>query len=198
MGPRARASRPSCTACGARHAECGRHLRRRPGGQPARRSRADPAPARPHRLRLPVLQPRPTLTARENILLPVDLAGAKVDETGSTSSSASSASVTASRTARPRCRGPTAAGGVCPGPHPRPDLVFADEPPQPRLERRRRDARLLAALGARARQSIVMVTHDPRGAPTPARGLSGRRHDRGDMSDPTAESVLEQMKQLGT
>jgi putative ABC transport system ATP-binding protein len=48
-------------------------------------------------------------------------------------------------------------------------------------------------------QSIVMVTHDPRGAAYAGRVVFlADGTIVGDMSDPTAESVLEQMKQLGT
>ena len=45
----------------------------------AERRGADQAAARSHRLHLPVLQPAPMLTAQENILLPLSIAGLKAD-----------------------------------------------------------------------------------------------------------------------
>ena len=51
------------------------------GDHDARRQRPDEAPARAHRLRLPVLQPAARCsTAKENILLPLTIAGEKPDD----------------------------------------------------------------------------------------------------------------------
>jgi putative ABC transport system ATP-binding protein len=81
----------------------------------------------------------------------------------------------------------------------RPDLIFADEPTGnldsnasgEMLEFLRRS---VTEFG----QSIVMVTHDARGAAF-ADGVIFLADGRvvGEIQDPTADSILEQMKRLG-
>ncbi len=52
----------------------------------------------------------PTLTALQNIVLPLDLAGRRPDPQRSTRSSRPLASVTGSATSRPSCRGASSSG----------------------------------------------------------------------------------------
>jgi len=143
----------------------------------------------------------PTLTARENILLPVDLAGAKVDEDWfdflvgqlgiGDRLSHRPTEMSGGQQQRVSCARALIR---------RPDLVFADEPTG-NLDSNAA-GEMLGFLRHSARelgQSIVMVTHDPRGAAYAGRVVFlADGTIVGDMSDPTAESVLEQMKQLGT
>jgi putative ABC transport system ATP-binding protein len=143
----------------------------------------------------------PTLTARENILLPVDLAGAKVDEDWfdflvgqlgiGDRLSHRPTEMSGGQQQRVACARALIR---------RPDLVFADEPTG-NLDSNAA-GEMLGFLRHSARelgQSIVMVTHDPRGAAYAGRVVFlADGTIVGDMSDPTAESVLEQMKQLGT
>jgi len=141
------------------------------------------------------------LTARENILLPVDLAGAKVDEDWfdflvgqlgiGDRLSHRPTEMSGGQQQRVACARALIR---------RPDLVFADEPTG-NLDSNAA-GEMLGFLRHSARelgQSIVMVTHDPRGAAYAGRVVFlADGTIVGDMSDPTAESVLEQMKQLGT
>jgi putative ABC transport system ATP-binding protein len=82
----------------------------------------------------------------------------------------------------------------------RPELIFADEPTG-NLDSNS-SAEMLGFLRRSVKefsQSIVMVTHDPRGAAFADRVVflaDGRVV--GELHDPTADSVLEQMRQMGT
>jgi putative ABC transport system ATP-binding protein len=142
----------------------------------------------------------PTLTARENITLPADLAGAKVDQAwfdylvgqlgiGDRLSHRPS-EMSGGQQQRAACA--RALIG-------RPDLIFADEPTG-NLDSNS-SSEMLAFLRTSVTefgQSIVMVTHDPRGAAFADRVVflaDGTVVD--ELASPTADSVLEQMKQLG-
>ncbi len=143
----------------------------------------------------------PTLTAEENILLPADLAGAKVDQ-------AWFGSLVEQLGIRDRLshRPSELSGGqqqrvACAraliG---RPDMIFADEPTG-NLDSNS-SAELLAFLRRSVNelgQSIVMVTHDPRGASFADRVVflaDGKVV--GELQSPTPETVLENIKQLGS
>jgi putative ABC transport system ATP-binding protein len=143
----------------------------------------------------------PTLTAGENITLPIDLAGEKVDQQWFDYLVAQ-LGITDRLTHRPsemsggqqqRCACARALIN-------RPDLVFADEPTG-NLD----SISTTEMLGFLRRsvdefgQSIVMVTHDPRGAAYADRVVflaDGRVVD--ELYDPTADSVLERVRKLGT
>jgi putative ABC transport system ATP-binding protein len=142
----------------------------------------------------------PTLTARENITLPADLAGAKVDEAwfdylvgqlgiGDRLSHRPS-EMSGGQQQRAACA--RALIG-------RPDLIFADEPTG-NLDSNA-STEMLAFLRNSVTefgQSIVMVTHDARGAAFADRVVflaDGKVV--GELTAPTADSVLEQMKRLG-
>ena len=144
----------------------------------------------------------PTLTAGENITLPADLAGRQgrpglVRLPG--------------RPAGDRATGcPTGPSEMSGGQQQRaacaraligrPDLIFADEPTG-NLDSNS-SGEMLAFLRRSVTefdQSIVMVTHDPRGAAFADRVVflaDGKVV--GELLSPTADSVLEQMKQLGS
>jgi putative ABC transport system ATP-binding protein len=143
----------------------------------------------------------PTLTAGENITLPVDLAGEKVDQQWFDYLVAQ-LGISDRLTHRPnelsggqqqRCACARALIN-------RPDLVFADEPTG-NLD----SVSTTEMLGFLRRsvdefgQSIVMVTHDPRGAAYADRVVflaDGRVVD--ELDKPTADSVLERVRTLGT
>jgi putative ABC transport system ATP-binding protein len=143
----------------------------------------------------------PTLSAGENITLPADLAGAKVDQAwfdylvgalgiadrlSHRPSEMSGGQQQRTACARALIR--------------RPDLIFADEPTG-NLDSSA-SAEVLAFLRRSVDehgQSIVMVTHDPRGAAYADRVVflaDGRVV--GELASPTADSVLEQMLKLGS
>jgi putative ABC transport system ATP-binding protein len=142
----------------------------------------------------------PTLTASENITLPADLAGAKVDRAWfgylveqlgiAGRLSHRPAEMSGGQQQRTAC----ARALVRP-----PDLIFADEPTG-NLDSNA-SAEVLAFLrGAVTEhgQSIVMVTHDPRAAAYADRVVflaDGKVV--GELVSPTADSVLEQMKMVG-
>jgi putative ABC transport system ATP-binding protein len=143
----------------------------------------------------------PTLTARENITLPADLAGAKVDpawfdylvdQLGIRDRlSHRPTEMSGGQQQRAACA--RALIG-------RPDLIFADEPTG-NLDSNSSTEMLTFMRGSvtEFNQSIVMVTHDPRGAAFADRVVflaDGRVV--GELSSPTADSVLEQMKRLGS
>jgi putative ABC transport system ATP-binding protein len=143
----------------------------------------------------------PMLTARENIVLPSDLAGTKVDgewfdylvaqlHIGDRLSHRPS-EMSGGQQQRVACA--RALIG-------RPDLVFADEPTG-NLDSNA-SAEMLGFLRqsvSELGQSIVMVTHDARGAAYAERVVFlADGTVVGDLADPTADSVLEQMKQLGS
>jgi putative ABC transport system ATP-binding protein len=142
----------------------------------------------------------PTLTAGENITLAADLAGATVDwawfdylvgrlgiadRLSHRPSELSGGQQQRIACARALLR--------------RPELVFADEPTG-NLDSKA-SARTLAFLrGAVSEhgQSVVMVTHDPRAATYADRVVflaDGRV--MGDLTSPTADAVLERVRQLG-
>lgn len=143
----------------------------------------------------------PTLTAGENITLPADLAGRKVDK-GWFDYLVSQLGIGDRLSHRPtemsggqqqRCACARALIN-------RPDLVFADEPTgnldsnstSELLEFMRRSVDEFG-------QSIVMVTHDPRGAAFADRVVflaDGNIVD--ELAAPTADSVLEHMRTLGS
>jgi putative ABC transport system ATP-binding protein len=143
----------------------------------------------------------PTLTAAENITLPADLAGAKVDQAwfdylveqlgiGDRLNHRPS-EMSGGQQQRAACA--RALIG-------RPDLVFADEPTG-NLDSNS-SAEMLEFLRRSVtefHQSIVMVTHDARGAAFSDRVVflaDGKVVD--ELMAPTADSVLERMKQLGS
>ena len=142
----------------------------------------------------------PTLTARENILLPLDLTGTRVeparfddivaslrlgDRLGHLPSQLSGGQQQRVAIARALIT--------------RPQVVFADEPTGA-LDSRS-GTELLNHLRSASRhlgQTIVMVTHDPNAAAFAGRALilsDGRIVD--DQSGPTADTVLAAMKKLG-
>jgi putative ABC transport system ATP-binding protein len=143
----------------------------------------------------------PTLTARENITLPADLAGRPVDEDWfaflvdqlgiADRLGHRPTELSGGQQQRVACA--RALMG-------RPDLVFADEPTG-NLDSNA-SGEMLAFLRRSVtefHQSIVMVTHDARGAAYADRVVflaDGRLV--GELHQPTADSVLEQMKRLGS
>jgi putative ABC transport system ATP-binding protein len=143
----------------------------------------------------------PTLTAGENVTLPVDLAGRNVDpewfdylvhQLGITDRLSHRPSEL-SGGQQQRCACARALIN-------RPDLVFADEPTG-NLDSNS-TTELLGFLRRSVddfRQSIVMVTHDPRGAAYADRVVflaDGKVVDQ--LLNPTADSVLEHVRRLGT
>jgi putative ABC transport system ATP-binding protein len=143
----------------------------------------------------------PTLDAGENIRLPADLAGLKVDQAWfdflvdqlgiRDRLSHRPGEMSGGQQQRVACA--RALIG-------RPDLIFADEPTG-NLDSNS-SGEMLAFLRRSVTefgQSIVMVTHDPRGAAFADRVVflaDGRVV--GELLSPTADSVLEQVKRLGT
>ncbi len=143
----------------------------------------------------------PTLTAGENITLPADLAGRKVDKDWF-DYLVQQLGIAERLTHRPsemsggqqqRCACARALIN-------RPDLVFADEPTG-NLDSNSTNEMLtfLKRSVTDSGQSIVMVTHDPHGAAYADRVVflaDGNIVD--ELHDPTADSVLEHMRTLGT
>lgn len=143
----------------------------------------------------------PTLTAGENITLPVDLAGRKVekewfdylvDQLG-IADRLSHRPSELSGGQQQRCACARALIN-------RPDLVFADEPTG-NLDSNSTTEMLsfLRRSVTEFGQSIVMVTHDPHGAAYADRVVflaDGNIVD--ELSEPTADSVLERIRTLGT
>ena len=142
----------------------------------------------------------PTLTAGENIRLPLDLAGAPVDEAWM-ASLVDELGLSDRLGHRPGelSGGQAQRVAVARALLARPDLIFADEPTG-NLDSNS-SAEVLGFLQRSVRehgQSIVMVTHDARGAAYADRVVflaDGRVVD--ELEGPTAETVLERMKQLG-
>jgi len=143
----------------------------------------------------------PTLTAGENITLPLDLAGRPVDREWF-AYLVDQLGLADRLTHRPQemsggqqQRVACARALIC-----RPDLVFADEPTG-NLDSNA-SAEMLGFLRRSVDefgQSIVMVTHDPRGASYADRVVflaDGNVVD--ELSEPTPDSVLERMRTLGT
>ncbi len=143
----------------------------------------------------------PTLTARENITLPSDLAGKKVDQ-GWFDYLVAQLGIGDRLSHRPvEMSGGQQQRAACAraliG---RPDLIFADEPTG-NLDSNSSSEMLgfLRRSVTEFNQSIVMVTHDPRGAAFADRVVflaDGKVV--GELASPTADSVLEHMKQLGS
>jgi putative ABC transport system ATP-binding protein len=143
----------------------------------------------------------PTLTAAENITLPVDLAGRKVDKEWF-DYLVDQLGIVDRLSHRPgelsggqqqRCACARALIN-------RPDLVFADEPTG-NLDSNSTTEMLtfLRRSVTEFGQSIVMVTHDPHGASYADRVVflaDGNIVD--DLSGPTPDSVLERIRTLGT
>ena len=142
----------------------------------------------------------PMLTARQNVLLPLGLAGTRVDEAWF-DHVAGVLGITDRLHHRPaelsggqQQRVATARALVT-----RPDVLFADEPTGA-LDSAS-SAELLAFLRTSVRelgQSVVMVTHDPRAAAYADRVVllaDGRLVD--DVDSPTEDSVIAAMRQLG-
>jgi putative ABC transport system ATP-binding protein len=142
----------------------------------------------------------PTLNATENITLPVALAGAKVDQKW-LSDLAEQLGISDRLTHRP--------GELSGGQQQRvacaralinkPDLIFADEPTG-NLDSNS-SAEVLTFLRRSVTefgQSIVMVTHDPRGAAYADRVIFlADGSVVSELEQPTADSVLERMRTLG-
>ena len=142
----------------------------------------------------------PTLTAAENITLPMDIAGRKPDQ-------AWVDRLIDTVGLRPRLsHRPTELSGgqqqrvaAARALASRPSIVFADEPTG-NLDSRS-SAEVLEFLRTSVRefgQTVVMVTHDPSAASYAERVVflaDGRIVD--EMADPTAERVLDRMKGLG-
>jgi len=143
----------------------------------------------------------PTLTALENIVLPINLAGGKVDQEWLTflvdqlgigdRLSHHPAEMSGGQQQRTACARAMIR---------RPELIFADEPTG-NLDSNS-SGEMLAFLRRSVNefhQSIVMVTHDARAAAHADRVVflaDGRLV--GEIVTPTADSVLEQMKRLGS
>jgi putative ABC transport system ATP-binding protein len=142
----------------------------------------------------------PTLTASENITLPIDIAGRKPDagwvdtivQTTGLSDRLSHKPTELSGGQQQRVAAARALAS-------RPEVVFADEPTG-NLDSHS-SAELLAFMRRAVHefgQTIVMVTHDPVAAGYAERVVflaDGRTVD--EMADPTAERVLDRMKLLG-
>ena len=142
----------------------------------------------------------PTLTAIENITLPIDLAGGKIDRAWITSV------VDTLRIGdRLKHKPDELSGGqqqrvaVARALATRPQIIFADEPTG-NLDTRS-GAEVLGIMRDSVRklgQTVVMVTHDPVAAGYADRAIflvDGRVVDQ--MLEPTADRVLDQMKTLG-
>jgi len=142
----------------------------------------------------------PTLTALENITLPATLAGRKPDKAW-----LDTVIRTVGLGSRLAHRPSELSGGqqqrvaVARALAARPEIVFADEPTG-NLDSHA-GAEILAFLRRAARelgQTVVMVTHDPVAASYASRVVflnDGRIVD--EMAEPTAERVLDRMKQFG-
>ena len=142
----------------------------------------------------------PTLSAIENITLPASLAGRKTDAAW-----LDTVVTTVGLGDRLRHRPSELSGGqqqrvaVARALASQPEIIFADEPTG-NLDSRT-GSEILAFMRRAVRelgQTIVMVTHDPSAASYAGRVVflaDGRIVD--ELADPTAESVLDRMKQLG-
>ena len=142
----------------------------------------------------------PTLTALENITLPMDLAGRKPDREW-----LDLVVATVGLGDRLKHRPSELSGGqqqrvaVARALAGRPEIVFADEPTG-NLDSRT-GAEILAFMRQAVRelgQTIVMVTHDPVAASYADRVVFlADGHIVDELLDPTAESVLDRMKSFG-
>lgn len=142
----------------------------------------------------------PTLSAAENITLPIDLAGKDVDQAWF-DLLVSRLGVADRLTHRPTelSGGQQQRVACARALINRPELVFADEPTG-NLDSNA-SAEVLAFLRESVTeldQSIVMVTHDPRGAAYADRVLFlSDGQVVGEIREPTADSVLDRMRSLG-
>ena len=142
----------------------------------------------------------PTLTAAENITLPLDLAGTKVDRewfddiVGRLGIGDRLDHQPSEMSGGQQQRVACARALIT-----RPELIFADEPTG-NLDSYA-SAELLSFLKdstVRTGQSVVMVTHDPRAAAYSDRVvLLADGAVAGELEEPTADSVLEWMRNLG-
>jgi putative ABC transport system ATP-binding protein len=142
----------------------------------------------------------PTLTAIENITLPMDLAGRKPDQAW-----LDSVVQTVGLGDRLRHRPSELSGGqqqrvaVARALAAQPKIIFADEPTGNLDSRAGAEIlgfmqRAVTDLG----QTIVMVTHDPVAAAYASRVVFlADGHIVDEMADPTAEQVLERLKHFG-
>ncbi len=142
----------------------------------------------------------PSLTARENITLPLDIAGRKVDQEWFDEI----ISILGLRERMTHLPAELSGGqqqrvAVARALVSRPEIIFADEP-SGNLDSR--SGQELLGFMRRAvqefGQTIVMVTHDPTAASYASRILfleDGKIVD--EMLDPTAEKVLDRMKRMG-
>jgi putative ABC transport system ATP-binding protein len=143
----------------------------------------------------------PTLTAAENITLPLSLAGTKADK-GWLGSLVEQLGLGDRLNHRPsQLSGGQQQRVACARALiTRPDLVFADEPTG-NLDSNA-SADLLAFLRRsvlETGQSVVMVTHDPRGAAYADRVVFlADGAVVSELEKPTADSVLERMRTMGT
>jgi putative ABC transport system ATP-binding protein len=142
----------------------------------------------------------PTLTAGENITLPLDLAGRSVDREWfdylvgalriENRLSHRPSELSGGQQQRTACARALLS---------RPELLFADEPTGNLDSNASTEVlEFLRRAVDEHEQSIVMVTHDPRGAAFADRVVflaDGKVV--GELHDPTADSVLEQMRKLG-
>jgi putative ABC transport system ATP-binding protein len=143
----------------------------------------------------------PTLDAKENITLPVDLAGGKLDE-GWFDYLVAQLGIGDRLSHRPTelSGGQQQRAACARALINRPDLIFADEPTG-NLDSNS-SAEMLGFLRrsvTELEQSIVMVTHDPRGAAYADRVVflaDGKVV--GELQAPTADTVLEYVRTLGT
>ena len=142
----------------------------------------------------------PTLTAGENITLPIDIAGEKVDPSW-IDEVVGTVGLTDRLTHHPAelSGGQQQRVAAARALASRPEIVFADEPTG-NLDSRAGNELLeflrkaVQAYG----QTILMVTHDPAAAAFSDRVLflqDGRIAS--EMADPTADTVLDRMKELG-
>jgi putative ABC transport system ATP-binding protein len=142
----------------------------------------------------------PTLTAAENITLPADLAGTKVDQDWFRYL-VDQLGIGDRLTHRPQemSGGQQQRAACARALISRPDLVFADEPTG-NLDSNS-SIEMLSFLRRSVTefdQSIVMVTHDPRGAAFADRVVFlADGQVVGELVSPTADLVLERMKELG-
>ncbi len=142
----------------------------------------------------------PTLTAAENITLPADLAGAAVDEAW-LDQLAGQLGIADRLSHRPSelSGGQQQRIACARALITRPELIFADEPTGNLDSNASTDvlAFLRQAVSEHG-QSIVMVTHDPQAAAYADRVVFlADGAVVGELASPSADAVLEQMKQLG-
>ena len=142
----------------------------------------------------------PTLTATQNIVLPLDLAGRKVDR-AHFDSVVESLGLGDRLTHRPSqlSGGQQQRVAIARALMTRPQVVFADEPTGA-LDSKTGTALLqyLRRASSEQGQSIIMVTHDPKAAAYADRALvllDGRVVD--DLANPTAEQMLATFGRLG-